>query len=351
MWLSDKNIQWRSYQQRILENFASYSENGSVHIVAPPGAGKTFLGIEMIRRRDCKTLILVPSLILKKQWLTAIAESFLVNPQDSQYLSSDIQQPGIITVETYQTIYHRLRENPNYFDQLRIELLVFDEAHHLKKNWGEVLIALKKGHPDLLTISLTATPPIDSTRAEWQQYLALNGTIDEEISIPELVKEGVLCPHQDYLYLIPANQEITQAYDAFLEKQNDLVRQLMENQEVTEYLLGLPFIQAPKEHAEEIYQYFQLYTSALIFLSYHGYSLSKDHWRMLGVSKKQEKKATIPALGKEQLCTIYQQLFDEHPEFSIFTQLKQAGWIYNENSGEKTSSLPNPVKRGDAAEK
>lgn len=26
------------------------------------------------------------------------------------------------------------------------------------------------------------------------------GDIDEEITIPELVKEGSLCPHQDYVY-------------------------------------------------------------------------------------------------------------------------------------------------------
>lgn len=231
MWLSDKKIQWRSYQQRLLDNFSTYLTNDSVHLVAPPGAGKTFLGVEMIRRLDRKTLILVPSLILKKQWLTTIEDFFLVDPADSGHLSGTIEAPGRITVETYQTIYHRLKENPTYFDQLQLELLVFDEAHHLKKSWGELLIELKKKHPQLLTISLTATPPIDSSQAEWQQYMALNGPIDEEISIPELVKEEVLCPHQDFLYLIPANQEITQHYFAFLEKQNQLVELLMENQE------------------------------------------------------------------------------------------------------------------------
>lgn len=111
--------------------------------MAPPGAGKTFLGIEMIRRLDCKTLILVPSLILKKQWLTTIEEYFLVNPADSCYLSGAIEHPSHITVETYQTIYNRLKEEPTYGDQL--ELLVFDEAHHLK-SWGELLIDLKKNN-------------------------------------------------------------------------------------------------------------------------------------------------------------------------------------------------------------
>lgn len=330
MWLSDEKIQWRSYQQRLLENFSTYLTNDSVHLVAPPGAGKTVLGIEMIRRLDLKTLILVPSLILKKQWLTTIEDFFLVDPADSGHLSGTIEAAGRITVETYQTIYHRLKEDPTYFDQLQLELLVFDEAHHLKKSWGELLIELKKKHPQLLTISLTATPPIDSLQAEWQQYMALNGPIDEEISIPELVKEEVLCPHQDFLYLIPANQEITQHYFAFLEKQNQLVELLMENQETVEYLLSLEFIQQPLEHSSAIYENFELFTSALIYLNHHGYELNPEHWQLLGTSKRQGKKAAVPLLGKKQLITIYQQLFKEQPELAVFHQLKKAGWLYDE---------------------
>lgn len=328
MWLSDEKIQWRSYQERLLTNFAAYLTNNSVHLVAPPGAGKTFLGIEMIRRLNRKTLILVPSLILKKQWLTTIEEYFLVNPADSCYLSGSIEQPGRITVETYQTIYNRLKEEPTYVDQL--ELLVFDEAHHLKKSWGELLIDLKKKHPQLLTISLTATPPIDSSQAEWKQYIELNGLIDEEISIPELVKEEVLCPHQDFLYLIPANQEITQQYFAFLAKQNELVEALMESQETVDYLLSLGFVQQPLEYSKEIYENFELFTSALIYLNHHGYELTPEHWQLLGSSKRQGKKAAVPPLGKKQLVTIYQQLFEEQPELPIFHQLKKAGWLYDE---------------------
>ncbi|MGG5315025.1 DEAD/DEAH box helicase family protein [Enterococcus sp. AZ072] len=330
MWLSDEKIQWRSYQKHLLANFSTYLTNDSVHLVAPPGAGKTFLGIEMVRRLDCKTLILVPSLLLKKQWLTTIEAFFLVDSADSCYLSGTIEEPARITVETYQTIYNRLKEEPTYFDQLQLELLVFDEAHHLKKSWGELLVELKKKHPKLLTISLTATPPIDSSQAEWKQYLDLNGMIDEEISIPELVKEGVLCPHQDFLYLIPANQEITQHYFAFLAKQNELVTALMENKETVDYLLSLDFIKLPLEHSAEIYENFELFTSALIFLNHHGYELTPEHWQLLGISKKQGKKSAVPPLGKKQLNTIYQRLFAQQPDLSIFYQLKKAGWLYDE---------------------
>lgn len=41
---------WRSYQQRVLDHADEYLKDGKIHIVAPPGSGKTTLGIELIRR-------------------------------------------------------------------------------------------------------------------------------------------------------------------------------------------------------------------------------------------------------------------------------------------------------------
>lgn len=40
----------------------------------------------------------------------------------------------------------------------------------------------------LKIIALTATPPYDSTPAMWTRYMNMCGEIDEEITIPELVK-------------------------------------------------------------------------------------------------------------------------------------------------------------------
>ena len=42
--------QWRSYQERVLRESGTYMDDGKIHITAAPGAGKTTLGIELIRR-------------------------------------------------------------------------------------------------------------------------------------------------------------------------------------------------------------------------------------------------------------------------------------------------------------
>jgi len=52
----------------------------------------------------------------------------------------------------------------------------------------------------ITVIALTATPPYDSTPAEWERYSKLCGDIDAEIFVPQLVVQNTLCPHQDYIY-------------------------------------------------------------------------------------------------------------------------------------------------------
>ena len=51
---------WRPYQARILESFAAHGADGHFHFVAPPGSGKTVLGIEILRRIGHPNLPMIP---------------------------------------------------------------------------------------------------------------------------------------------------------------------------------------------------------------------------------------------------------------------------------------------------
>lgn len=89
-----------------------------------------------------------------------------------------------------------------------IKTVVVDEAHHLKNEWWKTLTKVKE-KLDPITVGLTATPPYDISATEWQRYIDLNGPVDSEISIPDLVIEGDLCPHQDYVHFpMPSGKEI-----------------------------------------------------------------------------------------------------------------------------------------------
>ena len=97
---------WRRYQERVLNSSDAYLSDKKIHIVAAPGAGKTTLGIELIRRTQKPCLILSPRIVIREQWLERIKDGFLnerLSPED--ILSNDMKNPKLITSITYQTLF------------------------------------------------------------------------------------------------------------------------------------------------------------------------------------------------------------------------------------------------------
>ena len=236
--------QWRQYQQRILDKSESFMGDGKIHLVAAPGSGKTTLGIEFIRRFGNPTLILVPTVTIRQQWVDRIKQAFLSDAnQAEQIISQDLKNPKVITVATYQALHSAMNQvvgnsliedtddeaQQEHFDfqdfdirktfeDLDLGTLCLDECHHLRNEWWKSLEIFRKSFPKIKMISLTATPPYEGEPALWERYISMCGEIDEEITVPELVKEGTLCPHQDYVYFAFPTKEERAQLDRF-EKQ------------------------------------------------------------------------------------------------------------------------------------
>ena len=66
---------WRRYQELALEAFDRDVTAGTrrTHIVAPPGSGKTLLGVEIARRIGRPALVLAPNTAVQSQWLRTVA--------------------------------------------------------------------------------------------------------------------------------------------------------------------------------------------------------------------------------------------------------------------------------------
>ncbi|MBC8085187.1 MAG: DEAD/DEAH box helicase family protein, partial [Hymenobacter sp.] len=96
---------WRAYQQRILEELAAHLANDHLHVVAPPGSGKTVLGLEVMRRLNKPTLILAPTLAIRNQWVQRFCELFLRVTDCPAWISTDLRQPAWLTVSTYQALH------------------------------------------------------------------------------------------------------------------------------------------------------------------------------------------------------------------------------------------------------
>lgn len=252
---------WRSYQARVLENVGRYLADGKIHIVAAPGSGKTTLGIELIRRMNGNVLILAPSITIREQWVARIKEAFLCDGcKGEDYLSQDLKNPKAITVATYQALHSAMTRfqgtekdgeedaattvEVDYagFDlvgtmqKADIKILCLDECHHLRSEWWKALEEFKSKFNNMKTISLTATPPYDSTPAMWTRYMNMCGEIDEEITIPELVKEGSLCPHQDYVYFNYPTKAEEQEVHKFTERSQAMMQTLMRDDQLLSYI-------------------------------------------------------------------------------------------------------------------
>ena len=243
--------QWRQYQQRVLDKAESFMDDGKIHLVAAPGSGKTTLGIEFIQRFGNPTLILVPTVTIRQQWIDRIKQAFLSDDNlVEQLISQDLKRPKMITVATYQALHSAMNQvvgdsliedtddesQQEHFDFQGFDIrktfgdqdlgtLCLDECHHLRNEWWKSLESFHKAFPNIKMISLTATPPYEGEPALWERYISMCGEIDEEITVPELVKEGTLCPHQDYVYFaFPTKEERTQLDQFEKQKLNFLTK-------------------------------------------------------------------------------------------------------------------------------
>ncbi|MEP0266766.1 DEAD/DEAH box helicase family protein [Dokdonia sp.] len=265
---------WRSYQHRFLEKFDLHFEDAHLHVVAPPGSGKTVLGLEMIRRVNQKTIVLAPTLTIRNQWEERMFECFVDEETCDIPLSRNIKQPAHITFTTYQSLHAFFKNEMEgdaeklvaFFAKANIKNIVLDEAHHLKNEWWKPLFALK-ALPTCSLIALTATPPYDSSQREIAKYFELCGPIDVEIGVPELVKEGNLCPHQDYIHFSEPDDAQIKYIKAFREKVQAFVHELIEDPSFKNFILQHPFYAKTDTVLEAIYDQPDLYAAILIYLN------------------------------------------------------------------------------------
>lgn len=283
--------QWRQYQQRVLDKSESFMADGKIHLVAAPGSGKTTLGIEFIRRFGNPTLILVPTVTIRQQWVDRIKQAFLsdVN-QANQLISQDLKKPKVITVATYQALHSAMNQvvgeslvedtddnaEQEHFDfqgfdvrqtfkDLKLGTLCLDECHHLRNEWWKSLEVFRKSFPNLNMISLTATPPYGGEPALWERYINMCGEIDEEITVPELVKEGTLCPHQDYVYIAFPTKEERKQLDQFEKQKHDFLNKLLADKSFSQIIQSSPILRGQISD-DELLSNPKYFSAILIFL-------------------------------------------------------------------------------------
>lgn len=332
---------WRPYQAKVLEDVNGLIKDKKIHIVAAPGSGKTVLGLELARRIGKPVLILSPTVTIKNQWIDRFVTSFMVDGSSKpEWISDDIYNLNFFNSVTYQGLhcaYKKLTrivsdnddtddeveketinteidvKNYNLISEIKkqgIKTIVLDEAHHLKKEWWNSLTKVVEAIPDVVIISLTATPPYDIEQNEWKRYVSLCGDIDAEISVPELVKAKNLCPHQDYVYFsYPTNSE-REMIKKYQDEVEVLINELITNTDFINLIRNHPYFKDSDVYIEEILENPKFYSSMLIYLNAAGIVVTKEHVKVLGHTKD------IPALDARWMEVLLQNIiFDSRDTF------------------------------------
>ena len=328
----------------MLDELQDHLTDRHLHVIAPPGSGKTVLGLEVAIRLNKPTLILAPTIAIRNQWIQRFCELFLQTTLTPDWISRDIRNPKFMTVVTYQGLHaacnnwrieeeefddeEENEENGNNIstnselDKIvsglksqNIKTIVVDEAHHLKNDWWQTLTKVKD-QLDPIIVGLTATPPYDVTATEWQRYIDLNGPVDTEISVPELVIEGDLCPHQDYVHFTLPTEKENQKIVDFRQNIEKLFQEIKNDEIIIQAIQQHPIWQNPKEYLDWIYSNLSYYSACLIFLKSNDKEIPDTHLEVIG-----DKKFEIPKLDYEWIETLLDfYLYKEKEHFNEFEE-------------------------------
>ncbi|GAB2534935.1 DEAD/DEAH box helicase family protein [Gracilibacillus alcaliphilus] len=303
---------WRSYQQAIIDEMDTYLNKRHLHLVAPPGSGKTVIGLEMMLRFNQPSLILAPTIAIRDQWVARFVELFYQAGTQPEWITTDLKEKALVTVVTYQGFHQWMTDQEEEVqEQLadHVKTLVLDEAHHLRTAWWRSAISFRKNLTNPAIIALTATPPYDVSMQEWNRYLELCGEIDAEISIAELVREAELAPFQDYVWISNPLDEEQEEINQFRGQIMEFQQSIRDNTALIDRIETHPWIKEPDTYAEEILSEPAYLSSMLIFLKEVGSPAWTVPLKVMGMKAKQ-----IPEWSLEWLEIMLTQLLyqDKH---------------------------------------
>src|SRR5205823_12311986 len=118
------SLQPRPYQREALRNWLANAGRGVV--VLPTGAGKTVLAFMALEQVPVRTLVVVPTIDLLRQWRDGLIEKAGAPPEYVGMVGGGERSTAPITVMTYDSAAMRRRDLSDFV------LLVIDEVHHLR---------------------------------------------------------------------------------------------------------------------------------------------------------------------------------------------------------------------------
>lgn len=209
------------------------SDESAGYLIAPCGSGKTRMTCSTIEQSKVKKVIIcVPSLKIQSQWKNTLSMN-LTLLGGSHYDEKEIKR--IILQDTY-CIVSTYASSKYLIDVLNVDLVIFDEAHHMSgivasKDEGigstrlflDYLVQTKKKR-----LFLTYTPKLiqkdeeDSGKVFSMNDETVFGKCIYQVKLRDLIKEGILPDYNIWLSKSEGSgitAKVEQCYELFNSKQ------------------------------------------------------------------------------------------------------------------------------------
>ncbi|MCB0009703.1 MAG: DEAD/DEAH box helicase, partial [Anaerolineales bacterium] len=188
----------RDYQREAGDVFyaGGAAHGGSGVIVLPCGAGKTIVGLSVMREMQCSTLILTPNTVSVRQWIDELLDKTTLTADMVGEYSGQRKEIRPITISTYQTMTYRKRGVPRtapfdrqyphftLFNDHNWGLIVYDEVHLLPAPVFSITADLQARR----RLGLTATLVREDNRQE--DVFSLIGPKKYDVPWKDLERQG-----------------------------------------------------------------------------------------------------------------------------------------------------------------
>jgi DNA excision repair protein ERCC-3 len=203
----------RPYQQSAVDVFYASGgvRGGSGVIVLPCGAGKTVVGMAIMNKLQCNTLILTPNTVAARQWIQEISDKTRIPADAVGEYSGECKEIRPVTVANYQILTHRSSKSGDFphfhlFNERDWGLIIYDEVHLLPAPVFRITAEIQARR----RLGLTATLVREDGREE--DVFSLIGPKKYDVPWKELEQQGWIATAECHEVRIPLQPDQRMTY-------------------------------------------------------------------------------------------------------------------------------------------
>ncbi len=211
--LDGKHFQLRPYQTEAAKIFYQNGDERGGHgvVVLPCGSGKTMVGMAVIEKVQCSTLILTTNVASCHQWIRELLDKTSIQEHEIGEFTSERKDIRPVTVATYQIVIHRRKNNSQYpyfsvFNERNWGLIIYDEVHLLPAPVFRITADIQSKR----RLGLTAT--LIREDGKEREVFSLIGPKRYDVPWKELEKKGFIAEALCHEIRVPMTKDDRMSY-------------------------------------------------------------------------------------------------------------------------------------------